>query len=180
MITDPKYYSNNLKLFRRNLTGAFEKNLVDIACFRDKKSKNYEDLAKVFVEVCNEFNIRTTLLNKYISLAKQLNVTGVHLTSKQFDCIKDAKKKGLYTIISCHNYMDIEKAQKLYADCAVYSPIFQVKGKGQAKGVDDLKKVIKLFSNMNIIALGGIINDEQLAKIHSVKPYAFASIRYFI
>ena len=28
-----------------------------LACFRDKESKNFEELAKIFVEICKNFNI---------------------------------------------------------------------------------------------------------------------------
>ncbi|RXJ87468.1 thiamine phosphate synthase [Arcobacter sp. CECT 8985] len=180
LITDPKYYSDNVILFRKNLTKVLTKHNIDIACFRDKQSTNYKELAKIFIEVCKEFEIPITLINSHIKLAKQLNATGVHLTSTQFDNIKEAKENDLYTIISCHSYSDIEKAQKLHANCVTYSPIFEVKNKPEAKGVQKLKEAIRVFEDIDIIALGGIINEEQVKKIEHAKPYGFASIRYFI
>ncbi|AXX91365.1 thiamine phosphate synthase [Malaciobacter molluscorum LMG 25693] len=180
LITDPKYYSDNTILFRKNLTRVLKNHKVDIACFRDKISHNYEDLAKVFIDVCNEFKIETTLINSHINLAKQLKATGVHLTSDQFNQIKEAKENDLYTIISCHNYNDIEKAQSFYANCVTYSPIFNVANKGEPKGIHKLKEAIKIFEDIDIIALGGITTKEDLKKVAYAKPYGFASIRYFI
>lgn len=180
LITDPKYYSDNTILFRKNLTRVLKNHHIDIACFRDKISSNYEELAEVFIEVCNEFNIETTLINSHINLAKKLNATGVHLTSTQFNEIKEAKDNDLYTIISCHNYTDIEKAQSCHANCVTYSPIFEVANKGEPKGINKLKEAIRVFEDIDIIALGGITSNEDLKKVAHAKPYGFASIRYFV
>ncbi|AXH08748.1 thiamine phosphate synthase [Malaciobacter halophilus] len=180
LITDPKYYSNNTTLLRKNLIRAFKNHKVDIACFRDKESSNIEDLAKTFVEVCKEYNIKTILINTHINLAKELNATGVHLNSEQFDSIKEAKEKDLYTVVSCHSYDDIQKAQNLHANCVTYSPIFEVANKPKAKGINKLKEAVRVFEDIDIIALGGIVDDSHVEKITNAKPYGFASIRYFL
>ena len=52
LITDPKYYTNDIGLFEKNLRNILENKKVDIACFRDKTSDNYEDLAKIFIMTC--------------------------------------------------------------------------------------------------------------------------------
>ncbi len=180
LITDPKYYSSNTITFKKNLISVLKNHQVDIACFRDKQSNNFEDLAKIFVQVCKEFKIKTILINSNIELACKLNAHGVHLNSEQFSLILNAKKNNLYTIISCHSYTDIEKALHLHANCVTYSPIFEVTNKGEPKGIQKLKQAIKLYKNIDIIALGGIINKKQLEQIKSAQPYAFASIRYFL
>ena len=43
-----------------------------------------------------------------------------------------------------------------------------------------LNDVLKEFPDLNIIALGGIINDSQIKEISQTSAYGFASIRYFI
>ena len=43
LITDPKYYSNDLTLFKQNLSNILKSKEVDIACFRDKQSNNFEE-----------------------------------------------------------------------------------------------------------------------------------------
>lgn len=179
LITDPQYYGSEVFEFKENLICSLEKNQVDIACFRDKKSKNFKELAKVFVSVCKEYKIETILISEQYELAHELKATGVHLTSKQFDKIKACKEKDLYTIISCHTIQEIEKAQKKYVDAVTYSPIFNTPNKGEPKGVAKLKKVRDIF-DMNIIALGGIISQKQIEKLKNLNIYAFASIRYFL
>ena len=179
LITDPTYYSNNISQFKKNLTKNLSKNKVDIACFRDKQSSNFEELASIFIEVCKSFEIEKILINSNLKLAKDLKATGIHLNSKQFNEIKKAKDLGLFIIISCHNKEDIEKAKKLNVDAITYSPIFRTPNKGEPLGIKKFEEVVNLYKDMNIIALGGIINDKEISQIKKTKAYAFASIRYF-
>jgi len=180
LITDPIYYSNNIKQFKQSLIKSLEKNKVDIACFRDKQSKNFEELASIFIEVCKSFKIEKILINSNLKLAKDLKATGIHLNSKQFNKIKEAKDLGLFVIISCHNKEEIEKAKELKVDAITYSPVFRSPNKGVPLGIKKFEEVVNLYKDLNIIALGGIINDKEVSQIQKTKAYAFASIRYFI
>lgn len=180
LITDPKYYTNNPELFRKNLQIALSKNSVEMACFRDKESKNFEELAKIFLEVCKKNDIEKTLINSNYELASKLGAYGVHLNSNQFDKIKEAKNLDLYTIISCHNYKDLDSALKLHVNAVTYSPIFATPNKGEPKGISNLKECVKLYEDIDIIALGGIVTQEQIKEIKKSGARGFASIRYFI
>jgi thiamine-phosphate pyrophosphorylase len=60
-----------------------------------------------------------------------------------------------------------------------YSPIFTTPNKGSPKGCKDLKKIVQSI-NIPVIALGGIISNQQINQIKSTKVNGFASIRYFI
>jgi thiamine-phosphate pyrophosphorylase len=179
LITDPKYYTNDKILFEKKLTTCL-KQKIDIACFRDKTSNNIEELAKIFISTCEKEKIDKYLINTNISLAKKLNATGVHLNSTQFDEISKAKSLGLYVIISCHNEEEIKKAIKEKADAITYSPIFFTPNKGEPKGVENLKNIVLKYNQINIIALGGIIDNNEVDQIKNTKAYGFASIRYFI
>lgn len=180
LITDPKYYTNNEKEFKKILINVLNKQEIDITCFRDKKSSNFQDLAKIFIKICKEKNIKKILLNGDYLLAYELNASGVHLTSTQFDDILKAKELGLYVIISCHTFEDIQKAIDYKADAVTYSPIFETPNKGVPKGIEALKEVVDKYPDINIIALGGIINDEQIEQISKTKANGIASIRYFV
>lgn len=179
LITDPKYYTNDPKRFREKLIKTLNDSKVDMACFRDKESSNFEELATIFVQTCKDFGIETILINSDFELASKLDATGVHLTSTQFDKIREAKDKNLYVIISCHSFDEIKKAQNLHANAVTFSPIFDTPNKGQAKGINLLKEATHLY-DIDIIALGGIVNDEEIKKIKQAKAKGFASIRYFI
>ncbi|QKF68205.1 thiamine phosphate synthase (TMP-TENI domain) [Arcobacter venerupis] len=180
LITDPKYYSNNKELFKENLTKALKNHKIDLACFRDKSSSNFKELALIFIETCKKFNIEKILLNGDYLLSHELKANGVHLTSTQFDKIKEAKELGLYVIISCHSLSDIQIALDNKVDAVTYSPIFETPNKGEPKGIIALEEAIYKYPNINIIALGGIINEEQIMQISKTKAYGIASIRYFV
>lgn len=146
--------------------------------YRDKTNPNYSLGAKEFIDICSNYNKIKFFLHQDLELASKLGLTGVHLTSLQFDEIVKAKALGLEVIVSTHTYDEVLKAEKLGADGVTYSPIFHSPGKGEPKGVEDLRALVKK-SNINIFALGGIIAEEQLKEVETSGAYGFASIRYF-
>ncbi len=179
LITDPLYYSSSVNVFKEKLETTLSAQNVEYVCFRDKTSPNFEELAATFVSICKKHNIRNIFINSNIDLAHSLGADGVHLTSRQFDLIPQAKAKKLHVIVSTHNDEEIAKAEKLGADLLTYSPIFETPNKGNPKGLEDLKdKVDKIRTK--IIALGGIVTKEHINEVEKTGAYAFASIRYFI
>lgn len=179
LITDPKYYSNDTKLFENILTKTLKNSSPDMVCFRDKESQNTEELIVTFVNVCKKEAIENVFINSYVELALKYKVKGVHLTSTQFDKIKYAKENSLEVVISCHNEEDIKKAIENKADFITYSPIYPTPNKGKSKGLANLKDVVNKYP-IKIIALGGIISNEQIEALEKTGIYGFASIRYFV
>lgn len=180
LISDPKYFTNNPEKFKENLITVLENHRADFACFRDKSSKNIEELAKIFLQICREFKIENILINSNIDLAIKLKFDGIHLNSQQFDKIESTKRLNLLTAISCHSLQELENALKQNIDFVTYSPIFDTPNKGEAKGVKELKEAIDNFPNLKIFALGGIVSNKQIEKIKEANAYGFASIRYFV
>lgn len=148
------------------------------ALYRDKSNPDYDAQAEYYVQVCSKFKNLKSFIHQKPVLAHSLGATGVHLTSKQFDEIKSAKKLGLEVIISTHTHDEVLKAQKLGADAVTYSPIFTSPDKGEPKGLDDLADIVAK-TNIKIFALGGIIESKDVKKIQESGAYGFASIRYF-
>lgn len=180
LITDPKYYSSDKEEFKKRLTKSLNSKKVDIACFRDKTSKNFKELASIFVKTCKEFNIKKILINEDFKLAKELNASGVHLTSQQFNKIQEVKNLDLHIIISCHNHKEIEEARNAKVNAVTFSPIFTTPNKGIPKGITKLEECIRVYKDLDIIALGGIISEEHINQISTINAYGFASIRYFV
>lgn len=178
LITSKEFYTNDSELFREILTNQLKKHQPGYALYRDKLNKNYRNQAAVFVEVCAEFEHIKSFIHQDVNLAKELNATGVHLTSKQFEEITKAKEAGLEVIVSTHTHEEVLLAQKLGADAVTYSPIFASPDKGEPKGVDDLKELLEMCE-INVFALGGIVTQEHVDMIKQTKAYGFASIRYF-
>jgi len=172
-ITDPSFFTTYEQ--KSNYLNRVDANYV---LFRDKLSRNYAKDAYDFLKIAQNRAFKKIIHQDYY-LAKELNADGVHLTSKQFNDIKYAKELGLLTIISTHKIDEIKKAKELGADIVTFSPIFPTPNKGEPKGLEGLRKAIECC-DMKILALGGIITKEHIKKIEALKPYGFASIRYFI
>ncbi|MEA3352200.1 MAG: thiamine phosphate synthase [Campylobacterota bacterium] len=180
-ITDPDEFGSTVRELKETLKNSFSKHNISMVCFRDKKSENIELLAKTTLDISKEFNIAKVLINGNINLAMKLGFDGVHLTSTQFEMIKESKSKKLYTIISCHTKDEVEKAKELGADAVTYSPIFYKENKGEPKGIENLKQAVVEFQDesFKVIALGGIITKEEVALVRSTHVSGFGSIRYF-
>ncbi len=175
-ITDPKYYDdlNSLQSF---LHKVYRKYNPDFSCFRDKVSKDLSPQTEIFAKITKQYNIKS-LINSNISLAQKYNLDGVHLTSKDFDKIQEAKKLNLFTIISTHTSHEALMAQNLGADAITFSPIFATPNKGEPKGIEKLKKIVDKL-DIKCFALGGIIDKNQIEICKTSNCYGFASIRYF-
>lgn len=151
---------------------------ADFVCFRDKETKEFEAKAKKFIEQAQKEGIENIFLSEHYLIAKKLGATGVHLTSRQYIFVPEAKRRGLKVIISCHTKAEIEEAIRKKVDFITYSPIFETPNKGKPKGIEDLKKMVLRY-NVKIIALGGIITPKQVKEVEETGAYGFASIRYF-
>jgi len=151
---------------------------ADFVCFRDKECDNFEERAKKFIAKAKGEGIKEIYLSQHYLIAKKLGATGVHLTSSQFVFVPEAKRRGLKVIISTHTEAEIEEAIRKKVDYITYSPIFDTPNKGEAKGIEDLKTMVKRY-NIPIIALGGIITKEHIKKVKDCGVVGFASIRYF-
>lgn len=178
LITDPAYYGSGSASFSQTLQTVFRRYTVDFALFRDKQTPDYSALAQTFILLCRQHNIPKVLLHGDYVLAHELKADGVHLTSMQFDDIAEAKKLGLYVIISTHTHEEALRAQELGADAITYSPVFASPNKGEPKGLEDLKQIVDKI-RIPIFALGGITTEKQIKAVEECGVYGFASIRYF-
>ena len=179
LITSREFYTDTPAVFRNILHEQFKIHMPDYALYRDKTNPNYDTQASHFVEVCNQFESIKSFIHQHVELAKELNATGVHLTSKQFSEIVFAKSLGLEVIISTHSLKEVLKAQKLGANAVTYSPIFSSPNKGNPKGIEDLKEVLAKC-DIKVFALGGIVEAWHVEIIEETTAYGFASIRKFI
>ena len=178
LITSREFYTDTPAVFRAIIHEQLQIHMPEYALYRDKSNPDYDVQAEYFTQVCSQFDNVKSFIHQKVDLAKELNATGVHLTSKQFEKIPHAKELGLEVIVSTHTHEDVLKAQSLGADAVTYSPIFTSPGKGEAKGLDDLKELLKKCE-INVFALGGVVDSKHVEMLKEVKPYGFASIRYF-
>ena len=178
LITDRRYYTDTPAVFRAGVHAALAKHLPEFALCRDPHNPHYAELAEHFVETCAQFDGVKAMLHRDVAAAKRLGAYGVHLTSRQFDRIAEAKQSGLFTVVSTHTADEIARAAALGADAVTYSPVFETPGKGTPKGLEDLKEITGKIS-LPVIALGGIMTPAQIEAVRVAGAAGFASIRYF-
>ncbi|MDQ1245481.1 MAG: thiamine-phosphate pyrophosphorylase, partial [Campylobacterota bacterium] len=142
LITSREFYTDTPAVFRSILHTQLKKHQPSHALYRDKSNQNYHIQAAHFVEVCSQFENIKSFVHQHVDLAKELGATGVHLTSSQFDEIAHAKELGLEVIISTHTHKEVLEAKRLGADAVTYGPVFASPGKGEPKGIDDLKELL--------------------------------------
>jgi thiamine-phosphate pyrophosphorylase len=173
-ITDPS--TLNFQTLESDLKRFASK--ADMIAYRDKSTDNYTLNAKQFIQEAKKLNFQKILLHTDYYLAYQLKADGVHLKSTQFEDIQKAKALGLWVIISTHSLEEALDAELLGADMISYSPIFATPNKGKPKGLEALNEVTSILS-IPVIALGGILTQEQLILCEENGAEGFASIRYF-
>lgn len=175
-ITDPLYY--------QNLSYAFchypRLKDADFLLLRDKNAKDYFALACEFMKFKQVFKKTKFILQNDIKLAILLNADGLHFSSNNICAIKNAPQNML-KIASTHNDDEIILACESGADFITFSPIFEC-NKGAPKGIDALKKAVKLASDYKVktLGLGGVNNASKIAHIKSTKCAGFAGISYFV
>ena len=179
LITDPSYYGSDPLHLSRTLETVLGRHCVDFALFRDKTTVIYPDLACTFVSACRHHGVGKVMLHGEALTAYRLGADGVHLASHQHLMIEEAKSLGLYVVISTHTRLEALVAQEAGADAITYSPIFPSPGKGEPKGLEDLKEIVDTI-NIPIFALGGIVSPAQVEAVARTGAFGFASIRYFI
>ena len=173
-ITDPSTLNfNNLE---SNIEHFAKK--ADMIVYRDKATLHYAKNAKLFITEAKKYTFAKVLLHTDAKLAYDLGADGVHLTSTQCHEIPSAKALGLFVVISTHSLKEACEANAKGADMITLSPIFDTPNKGKAKGLDFLLKVAN-FIDTPIIALGGILTQEQIDDCTEHGAKGFASIRYF-
>jgi len=178
LITDPAYYGSDPASLTQALQQVFVRHHPDFALFRDKQTLIYQQLAATFIEQCRSYKIPKVLLHGNPLLAHRFGADGVHLTSQQHQLIREAKRLGLYVIVSTHSLLEALMVQDEGADAITYSPIFYSPNKGEPKGLEDLKELVAKI-DIPVFALGGITTAGQIKAVEKCGAYGFASIRYF-
>lgn len=150
---------------------------ADFILFRD--FENYALRAREFLK--NKANLKAKLfLHNDFALALNLGADGVHFSTANISKISQAPKE-LIKIASTHSEYELRDAFERGADFVTFSPIFVSPGKGEPKGLKALEYAVNIANSYKkgVIALGGIISDEQINAVLKAGACGFASIRYF-
>ncbi len=171
-ITDPSTLDFNH--LERDLKRFSQK--ASMIVYRDKSNVSKHEAA--FVQAAKMFDFEKVLIHGDPLLAKEVGADGVHLSSLQLDEITEAKAMGLFVVVSTHTIDELKKAEAFGADMATFSPIFETPNKGAPVGLEMLRSVTPQVT-IPVLALGGILTEEQIDACERSGASGFASIRYF-
>ncbi len=150
------------KNFYKNLNTVLKTGKVSFFQMRLKKYtlKQKVQIGKKIKDICKKVNVKF-LINDDPLLAKMINADGCHLGQKDMN-IHDARKllKKKIIGITCHNSLRLAKlAVKSGADYLAFGAFNLSKTKRvKYKANIEIIKKLKKYSNIPIVAIGGINN----------------------
>ena len=98
------------------------------------------------------------VVNDRLDVAVAVGAAGVHLGGRSV-AIGDARAllgEGAVVSVAAHSDADVEAAARMGATAALVSPVYASPGKGEARGVEALRRARSLASGLRLFALGGV------------------------
>jgi thiamine-phosphate pyrophosphorylase len=139
---------------------------VEMIQIREKDLSDAElrDLVRAAVAVCRTAKV---LVNGRIDIALECGAAGAHLPSSM-PMTRDFRKavpRGFLLGASCHDVMELHRAQYAGADFAVYGPVFTPLSKTDERtpvGLEGLRAACASAA-MPVFALGGVTRENAAA-----------------
>lgn len=134
---------------------------VQLVQIREKRLTSLQ-LFQLTSEACSIAKDSKTriLVNDRVDIAVAAGADGVHLTSRSFPiaAVREHFGKKLMIGASVHDLSSAKLAAETGADLAVFAPVFDTPGKGNAVGIEVLADICTALGGFPVIALGGISN----------------------
>lgn len=103
----------------------------------------------------------TLLINDRADVALAAGADGVHLpeNSVPLNVLREGLAAGMIVGVSTHSTQAVSHALEQGADYVLWGPVFETPGKGPAKGLTELSDVVAAARGGDVIAVGGIDED---------------------
>ncbi len=127
---------------------------------KDLPEEEYVALAKEVMTICARHNT-PCILHSYVSVAKRLGLTKIHLPLPLLRSLSSEDKSYFDTIgASCHSLEDAKEAERLGATYVTAGHIFNTDCKKglPGRGIDFLKEICRGIS-IPVYAIGGITKE---------------------
>lgn len=117
------------------------------------------------------------LINERLDVALATGADGVHLPSHSVgpQIVRSLVPTGFLIGVSAHSYDELAAASG--ADLAVYGPVFDSPGKGNAVGLESLRKAAEAAGELPVLGLGGI-DKRNYRDVLATGAAGFAAIRF--
>ncbi|QXP83883.1 Nudix family hydrolase [Methylococcus sp. Mc7] len=141
---------------------------------------DYRAFARECLEYCADDRTRL-LLNAEPELAVELGAAGVHLTSARLNSLNSRPlDERFWVAASCHDAGELEKAESLQLDFAVFGPVLPTRSHPASAplGWERFSECLRAV-NLPVYALGGMAV-AHLAGARSAGAWGIAGIRGFL
>jgi len=170
LITDPRVDEDRTAEVVRAVERVFPRVIVQL---RDKRAEDphaLESLLRVLRARTNAFLVMNTIRPGALP---KIEVDGLHVPC-MMQAIEAALRQHAFVSVPAHTDADVAIADRAGATAALVSPIFDVPGKGAARGVDALRSpAVKT----RLYALGGITEPSRAAACIEAGAFGIAVIR---
>ncbi|QJD30176.1 Nudix family hydrolase [Methylococcus geothermalis] len=162
--------------FRRLVAGGFS--LIQLRA-KTLERAVYRSFAQECIDCCAGSNVRL-ILNAEPELAVELGAAGVHLTSARLNSLSSRPLDNKFWVAaSCHDAGELEKAESLRLDFAVFGPVLPTRSHPASAplGWERFSECLQAV-NLPVYALGGLAA-EHLVRARSAGAWGIAGIRGF-
>jgi len=168
----------NCDIFMQSLKQALTSG-IKLVQFRttNLSEPEYIELAKKVVSLSHDFGAKA-LINQSSHVFEQCQADGLHLNSKRLmEMRKRPVDKAVLLSASCHNAVEIERANEIGVDFILLSPVLPTQSHpgGETLGWESFKRMTEL-ADMPVYALGGMEFDH-LAQAKYCGAQGIAAIR---
>lgn len=142
---------------------------------KDLSEQEYSNLAEKVLKIGSEFN-KEIILHNYLSVAKNLSQTKIHLPLTVLKSCKDIKNNFDIVGTSVHNISELKIAENFGADYVFAGHIFKTDCKKalEPRGTEFLQNICD-NSNIPVYAIGGI-NSETISKLKDINSKNFKGV----
>ena len=151
-------FSEMVGKITRQVDDAIKEN-VSMVQIREKRleGRHLFELTLACAEITRDSPTKL-LINDRADIAVAAGADGVHLTASSIPAGMVRGSFGTQLIIgfSAHTAEEVRNAGRSGADLVVYGPVFPTPGKGPAKGIEELRRVVSAVAPFPVVALGGI------------------------
>ncbi len=126
---------------------------------KDLSTEAYQALAEKVKDICDSAGVQL-IANKYISVAKNLGITSVHVSMEDFLKSRDALQSFSKVWVSVHSVKEAQEACNSGASALIAGHIYQTDCKKglPPRGLDFLREVCSSVS-IPVFGIGGITQD---------------------
>lgn len=153
LISDPRWSEERIAAVVEQAARAVPGFAVQL---RDRSDRSDDELLP-FAMRLREITSRhgaMLIVNRRFDLGRRVGAEGVHAPVSETEA--EAETARMWRSAPAHSDEDVRRARDAGLDAVLVSPIFEVPGKGLARGLGAIRTACALAPELQVLALGGV------------------------